>query len=198
MKAKVIIASSVLSAAAVGIGLLGWLWFGAEDRLLEPWNMPIRCDKSEGGDSAVLPQSRAVALYSSRCNLGKVVGVSSRSIAENEIIQLDSKIKAFWASQTEEPRAKPLDHYVRQYAGVMVDGRKEICVNLVSRKFVKEDSYYCEHDRTMRALLPKGACPEDVWRHKPIVDVADGGADFCGVTFDVIAEKFNGVDCNGM
>ncbi len=198
MNAKVIIASSALGAAAVGIGFLGLRWFDAGERLLEPWNMPIRCEKSEGGEGAVMPQSRAVDVYSSRCNLGKVVGVSSRSIAESEIIQLDSKLKAFWGSQTEEPRAKPLDHYVRQYAGVAIEGRKQICVNLLSREFVKMEAYYYEHDRTLREQLPDGVCPEDIWRHKPIVDVDDGGADFCGVTFDVSTQQFSGVNCNGM
>ncbi len=183
-------------AVTLGLGYAVWLSRTAEEALPDPDHLPITCERSKGGPSTILAGPTAEEVLRWRCQPGHSTTLASWVPGEDEVARLEARLPAFWLSQ--ESRAKPLESYIRQYAGFMVDGHKSICVNLVATVTLSLDVYAYGHDPDLRARLPKGVCPEDFWRHEPIAYVTDGGFDYCGVTFDVASGQFSDPNCNGL
>jgi hypothetical protein len=69
--------------------------------------------------------------------------------------------------------------YFRQYAGVMVEGRRYVYINA----FHDQPIYLRHQDK-------------DMWRTKPVL-VCDGGEGFWGVLYDPEARKFSQLSFNG-
>jgi len=100
-----------------------------------------------------------------------------------DIARLEELFPAFMAGQKTRPDYQPLHEYYRQYAGVIRNGKKIICVNLFHYTFVQEG-------------LKDPRRAEDFWKIDPIF-VSDGGSYFFMVLFDLETGTFHSLIFNG-
>lgn len=70
--------------------------------------------------------------------------------------------------------AEPLEHFYRQYAGVVIGNKESLCLNFFPKEHLE-----------FRKLISK----EIDWRYKPII-VMDGGPTFWQVEYDLEMGKF--------
>jgi hypothetical protein len=142
----------------------------------------------EGG--AVLPTSLASALLiqCSRIAPQDISGTwspSPRQIRDLEV-RLPQALSGEAAKRSNTYIGKFIGHYVgfnRQYAGILIAGRKVVYVNAFPQAMVHSDkSDFVE-------------APD--WRSSPVT-VCDGGPEFFGVEFDPETEKFEDFSFNGI
>lgn len=98
---------------------------------------------------------------------------------------LENRLMAYGAHDT-----TPTDYY-RQYAGVIVDGRRIVCVNGFHRIHLEDK------ERLRRDLAARGIEREwSDWRDSPVV-ILDGGLIMFGVEYDVERRTFWNFSFNG-
>jgi hypothetical protein len=97
-----------------------------------------------------------------------------------DIEQLERLLPSFLSSHDARP-PQPLRAYYRQYAGYIAGGHRFIYANFLPEGIVADESIANELGR---------------WKIDPMV-VCDGGPDLWGLSFDVDARTFSGLDFNG-
>ena len=192
-----ILGAPPVAVAVLATGYLFWLSWDTHETLSDPSELPILCEPSTAGAGAILPVTEAEHVYDWRCQQANDTVVSTWVPSADDVRALERSLPAFWATQLHRRQPRPLDSYVRQYAGFVANGRKSICVNFVDISTLEADAYLYRHDRGLRAALPRGVCPEDYWRHMAIV-ATDGGVLYCGVAYDLASDSFMGLSCNGL
>lgn len=104
---------------------------------------------------------------------------------QRDIQSLEAEAPAFLSHKTGAPRSV-WNHYARQYAGYVQNGRRMIYVNCAARRglawFIQE------------AKKP-GNIPID-WQHKAF-NICDGGANYFGMEYDVQTHQFGHLSFNG-
>lgn len=163
----------------------------------DPSMLPIKCERANGPEGVVLGTDEAEDVYRSRCHIDTAMGAWQPD--SQQIAVLESRLEEFWAAHQDSWRAKSPKFYIRQYAGAIIDGRNWICVNLVSKAYQAQNAVMYRQVPELRLQIPRGVCPEDLWRHQAVgIHVADGGSDFCGVKYDVATGQFSDPNCNGL
>jgi hypothetical protein len=128
-----------------------------------------RTDFEVIGDGVIVPVSAAPELLN-QCSRETVLPIASYWRPTPSMIgDLETRLPTFLAY---ESRLQPLAHYVRQYAGVVSEGR-----TLIYASFV-----------TVAADIP--------WQRQVVV-LCDGGNRAWGVAYDVDRKAFDTVHING-
>src|SRR5258705_3922309 len=151
MRGAVIVGIPIAAVGLLGMGYAMWLSRVANEPLPDPSARPINCKRSAGGRGAILPESDAEVVYRWRCHLGRGAAVSSWVPHADEIDRLELALPSFWAVQTDRHQVRPLDSYVRQYAGFVANGRHGICISLVHISTLEVDADLYREDRELRA-----------------------------------------------
>lgn len=100
--------------------------------------------------------------------------------SRQEVLSAERELEAYLSKPNCATR-DTLDHYFRQYIGFIRNGRRFLYVNAL-------------HDSVRNDFSVVGESPG--WPLIPIV-VCDGGDSFWGVEFDVEAQTFQNLECNG-
>jgi hypothetical protein len=105
---------------------------------------------------------------------------------ERQIRALEAKLPDALARTSGGPYVK-LDTTIRQYAGIIVKGRKVIYVNAFPSSLLDEEA----HDQSFTHIPPHD------W-HSIAVIICDGGAEFFGAEFDPVTGNFSDFSFNGV
>src|SRR5438034_1422329 len=156
----VVLGAPVAFATTIGLGYALWLSRSARQALPDPSHLPLQCGQVTRGTGVILPASQAEAVYSWRCPLARHATPTSWVPTVEDVDELEARLPEFWESRRPGLRAMPLNAYVRQYAGFMVEGRKNICVNLVDRQDAEQEADIYRQRPDQQARLPRGVRPE--------------------------------------
>ena len=111
-------------------------------------------------------------------------------------VLIDRQLSALRLPDSLRPHA---GDYYRQYAGVIVGGRRIIYVNGFHKTQVAETrTFLTEHRNDSAALrnFPPASRDSDYWRGVPTV-VCDGGEYYFGVEYDPETHRFRNFSFNG-
>jgi hypothetical protein len=200
VRAVAVLGVPMIAAGAIWLGYSAWLSSASREVLPDPASFPVKCEPPATQPAVILDTVEAARVLQSRCILGDPTQVESWFPSESAVAAFEAQLPGYWSTTYGSSwRFKPLESYIRQYAGFVLNGRPGICVNMVTKSSLELDAYVYREKPELSAKLPNGVCPEDLWRHQAVgLYVADGGSDYCWVRFEVMTKEITDSGCNGL